>query len=55
MIAAEHYEIGQIVLVVNKFDLPDSDILLKVRIIAVRIIAVLCYMFITCSDIFLSP
>eukprot|EP01036_Dinobryon_divergens_P024706 gene24706-33179_t len=29
MIAAEHYEIGQIVLVVNKFDLPDSDILLK--------------------------
>ena len=30
MIAAGHYGIEEIVLVVNKFDLPDSDILLKV-------------------------
>lgn len=30
MIAAEYYGIEQIVLVVNKFDLPDSDVLFKV-------------------------
>ena len=47
MIAAEHYEIGQIVLVVNKFDLPDSDILLKVRIIAILCKHAEC-MFIAC-------